>query len=150
MIAEKIDKIKEIQQQQQTLEYKLGELAKPLLHNLDYIPAIYGWFCEFLNKMDFPPDVNSVIQRKKFLVIIIFLYSPASFSGKWMLWGLRKKLSETLGITSRTTISDNCADAIAFYNIVPSYRQEIEEIYQHIYNNLLAKGWVGEELQITN
>jgi len=144
MIAEKINQLKEIQLQQQLVAKKKEEAEKPLLHDLDQIPVLYDWFCDILNSSDFPPNIKSVSQRKKFLIIIIFLYSPASLTGNWILWGLRKKLVETLRITSRSTISDNCADVIFLYCNSPSYREEIDAIYKLLFRRIEAEGWLVE------
>lgn len=145
MIIEKLNQMKEIHQQQKELANKEKEMVKPILTDLEQIPVLYKWFCIILKSMDLPPYIETVTQRKKFLFIILYLYSPGTLNGKPMVHGLRKKLVQTLEFASATTISDNCTDLIVFYSNFKEYREEIDVIYKKICERMIHKGWVVDK-----
>lgn len=141
MIIEKLNEIKEIHQQQKTLAEKEKEVTQPILTDLEHIPILYKWFRSILKNMNFPPCIEAVTQRKKFLFIILYLYSPSALNGKLMLRGLREQLARTLRLSSVSTISDNCTDLIIFYSNFKEYRDEIDAIYKEICDRIRHKGW---------
>lgn len=134
-----ISELKTIREQKSRLSERESELSAPLLTDLELIPEIYRWFAEILAGMDFPPCLESVTQRKKFLFIILFLYSPSTLAGGKMLCGLRDKLCEVTNITSKSTISDNCADVVFMYQNYKNFRKDIDYLYTEIINRLKVK-----------
>lgn len=131
--------LKTIREQKSRLSERESELSAPLLSDLELIPEIYKWFAEILSNMAFPPRLESVTQRKKFLFIILFLYSPSTLAGGKMLCGLRDKLCEVTNIASKSTISDNCADVVFMYQNYKNFRKDIDYLYTEILNRLRVK-----------
>lgn len=134
-----ISELKTIREQKSRLSERESELSSPLLSDLDLIPELYKWFAEILLSMDFPACLESVTQRKKFLFIILFLYSPSTLAGGKMLYGLRDKLCEVTNIASKSTISDNCADVVFMYQNYKNFRKDIDYLYTEILNRLQVK-----------
>lgn len=131
-----ISELQTIREQKSRLSERETELAAPLLNDLNLIPEIYNWFAEFLLEMTFPPCLDSVTQRKKFIFIILFLYSPSTLAGGKMLTGLRDKISEATGVYSKSTISDNCVDVVFMYQNYKSFRKDIDYLYTKITDRL--------------
>lgn len=134
-----ISELKTIREQKSRLSERENELSAPLLSDLELIPELYKWFADILANMDFPPNLESVTQRKKFLFIILFLYSPSTLAGGKMLCGLRDKLCEVTNITSKSTISDNCADVVFMYQNYKAFRKDIDYLYTEVLNRLKVK-----------
>ena len=80
-------------------------LTSPVLKDKSLIHEIYKIFVELLNKRGCPPNIDSVTQRKKFIFIILYLFSPSSLAGGKMTSGLRPEIAKVLGVQSECTIS---------------------------------------------
>ena len=72
---------------------------------------------------------GNVTQRKKFIFIILFLYSPSTLAGGKMKNGLRDKLAEVLGVNAQTTISNNRNNLVFSYQLYKYFRQDVDWIY---------------------
>ena len=91
-----IAEIKSIREQKSKLSEREKELTEPILTDLDMIGMLYRWFQEIISQKEIFRSGN-VTQRKKFIFIILFLYSPSTLAGGKMKNGLRDKLAEVLG-----------------------------------------------------
>lgn len=124
----KILEIKSIREQKSKLSKREKELTEPVLTDFGMIDTLYEWFQEIvIQKEKF--KAGNVSQRKKFIFIIILLYSPGTLAGGRMKHGLRNKLAEVLGINARTTISDNRNDLVFSYRMYKYFRQDVDRIY---------------------
>lgn len=137
-----VSELKSIREQKSRLSEREQELAKPLLYDYLLIGEIYGWFKELLLVLALPPCVDSPTQRKKFIFIILFLYSPSTLAGGKMKVGLRDKIAEVTGCTG-SLISHNCEDVTFFYQQYKSHRQDIDYLYTEIINRLRIKGLIN-------
>lgn len=137
-----ISELKSIREQKLKLSEREQKLNKPLLSDLSLIPMIYEWFKKILEDRDFPPNPDSPHQRKKFIFIILFLYSPSTLAGGKMKVGLRNKIAEVTGCTG-SLISHNCGDVTFFYQQYKSHRQDIDYLYTQILNQLKFKGLIN-------
>lgn len=111
----KIIRLKKIRIEKSELSEEENALTAPILKDKSLIHEIYKIFVELLNERGCPPNIDSVTQRKKFIFIILYLFSPSSLAGGKMTAGLRPELARVLGVQSECTISDNCADVVFLY-----------------------------------
>ena len=88
-----IAEIKSIREQKSKLSEREKELTEPILTDLDMIGTLYRWFQEIISQKE-TFRLGNVTQRKKFIFIILFLYSPSTLAGGKMMNGLRNKLAE--------------------------------------------------------
>ena len=139
-----ISELKAIREQKVMLMEKERALSEPLLTRFDLIGEIYEWFRELLSELTFSPHVESPTQRKKFIFIILFLYSPTTLAGSKMKVGLRDRLAEVTGCTG-SLISHNCEDVAFFYQQYKLHRQDIDFLYIEIVNRLKLKGLINEK-----
>lgn len=135
-----IVELKSIREQKSRLSERENELSRPFLSDYSLIPTLYAWFKEILANRDCPPNPESVNQRKKFLFIILFLYSPSVLAGGKMPDGLRDALCRTLGMNTGSTISKNCADVVFLYQNYKDFRQDIEYLYAKILERINGYG----------
>ena len=139
---DKIIRLKKIRIEKSELSEEENALATPILTDRSIIGEIYKVFVEALNEMNCPPDVDSVTQRKKFIFIILYLFSPSTLAGGKTACGLREEMSKILGVHSKSTISDNCADVVFLYQNYADFSRDIEYLYTEIVSRLKVKGLV--------
>lgn len=133
-----ISELKTIREQKAVLAERERELSSPILYDFELIEDIYKWFKEILSEYSFPPCIDSPTQRKKFIFIILFLYSPSALSGDKMKMGLRDKIAEVTGCTS-TLISHNYKNVEFEYHQYRYNRQDIDHLYTEIISRLKDK-----------
>lgn len=133
-VFSKIVEIRSIRDQKARLSERERELTKPILTDLDMIPTLYGWFKDIVSQQEiFRANVS---QRKKFIFIILILYSPSALADGKMKRGLRNKLAEVFGLNGKSTISDNLNGLYLSYQLYKYFRQDIHRIYIEIMNRL--------------
>lgn len=135
-----ISELQTIREQKLRCSARERELTTPLLTDLELVPVIYGWFRDILSHRTAVPGWGSVAQRKKFIFIILYLYSPGTLVGVKMVGGLRDKISEVVNVNSKSTISDNCVNALFMYRNYKTFRADIESVYTEIVRRLREKG----------
>ena len=139
----KIIRLKKIRIEKSELSEEENILTSPVLKDKSLIHEIYKIFVELLNKRGCPPNIDSVTQRKKFIFIILYLFSPSSLAGGKMAAGVREEMSKLLGVQSKSTISDNCADVVFLYQNYGDFSGDIEYLYTEIVNRLRIKGLIN-------
>lgn len=139
----KIIRLKKIRIEKSELSEEENTLTSPILKDKSLVYEIYRIFVEVLNESVCPPNIDSVTQRKKFIFIILYLFSPSSLAGGKMTAGLREEISRVLGIQSKSTISDNCADVVFLYQNYGDFSGDIEYLYTKIVNRLRIKGLIN-------
>ena len=127
-----IVELKAIREQKSRLTERENELASPELKDLSLIPEIYSWFKEILFCRDRATNPESVINRKKFLFIALFLFTPSTLAGGRLPNGVRAALAEVLPEVSPCVISTNIADVLFIYQNYKKFRSDIEYIYGEI------------------
>lgn len=132
-----IAEIKSIREQKSKLSEREKELTEPTLTDLNMIETLYGWFQEIISQKGMF-GLGNVTQRKKFIFIILFLYSPSTLAGGKMKNGLRNKLAEVLGVSAQTAISDNRNNLVFSYQLYKYFRQDVDWIYGKILERLKA------------
>ena len=132
----KIIRLKKIRIEKSELSEEENTLASPILRDKSLIRDIY-------KIRSLPPCIDSVTQRKKFIFIILYLFSPSSLAGGKMASGLRPEIAKVLGVQSECTISDNCADVVFLYQNYGDFSGDIEYLYTEIVNRLKFKGLIN-------
>lgn len=137
-----IAELKSIREQKSRISEREAELSRPVLQNVALIADIYGWFKELLSGMDFQPNTESVMQRKKFLFIVLFLFAPSVLAGGRLPNGIRAELTKVFPNVSPCVISNNIADVSFIYQNYKDFRQDIDYLYTEIVKRLRVKGLI--------
>lgn len=119
-----IETIKKIEKARTALRQAIAdnELAtSPRLKDLSLIPNIYEIFEQMKGK-----EIK-VNDRKEFIFVIIYLYSPNKFFGGKMPQGMRKSISNAAKIDS-TCISRTCTELMVLYTTYSDFRQGVDEL----------------------
>lgn len=138
-----VSELKSIREQKSRLSERERELIKPILKDLSLIPVIFGWYCELKGNCGLPERRAGAIFRRKFIFIILFLYSPSTLAGGKIAKGIRDILADILEFNSPTGISNLCVDVTFYYNNYKEYRADIEYLYTEILNRLTIKGLIN-------
>ena len=128
----KIIRLKKIKVDKINLSEEEESLSKPVLTDRKLISEIYQIFKKVVSKRNCPPMFDSVTQRKKFIFIILYLYSPNTLAGGKMPKGLRDDISKALNFHSPCTISNNCADVCFLYQNYSDFSREVEDIFKAV------------------
>ena len=131
-----IAELKSIREQKSRLSERERELSSPVLHDVSLIPEIHGWFKDILSANCCTPCIDSVLQRKKFLFIVLFLFAPSVLAGGRLPKGIRHELSCVFPKISPCVISNNIADVAFIYQNYKDFRQDIDYLYTVIVNRL--------------
>lgn len=127
-----IAEIKSIREQKSRLSEREKELTEPILTDLAMIGKLWGWFKEIIGERDCPPRPESVTQRKKFVFIVLFLYSPSTLAGGKMAPGLRDRLADVLGVHAPSVISNDMSNAVFFYQQYKDFRMEVDRVFNKV------------------
>lgn len=136
-----ISELKSLREQKSRLSERENELSAPVLTDLGLIPVIYNWFKEILENMDLPPRADSPYQRKKFIFIILFLYSPSALAGGRVSNKIREELSKVVSCYP-SYISHNIENVLFLFQQYREFRQDMDYIYTEIINRLKIKGLI--------
>lgn len=83
-----------------------------------------------------PPRDDSVMQRRKFLLIAIALYSPGTLIGDKLRYGMRKKFREVLNLKSPTLVSNLVGEGVFYYQQYTTFRRDVTNVYYHLLQRL--------------
>ncbi len=132
----KVAALKSIRDKVLELTQFIEELGEPILTDLTLLPQIYAAYCRVFERRGLPEDAKLVRNRKKFLVVVLYLYSPKALAGDRMRVGLRKAVSELFGLNTSTAISDNCAGLMVQYNVYSDFRRDVDIIFNEVLSSL--------------
>lgn len=136
MLSKIID-LKIIREKKSKLAEQERELSKPILNDLSLVGKLYEWFNDLSieNK-----GKERILNRKKFIFIVLYLYSPSALVGGKMKVGLRDKLCEVMNINERSTLSKSLNNLFYHYQIYKYFRHDINSILSGIMNRLCEEG----------
>lgn len=131
----KIESLKAIRIAKSELSRRETEMSKPLLTDLGQIKTVYDIFSSLIKgKRD-----NRVVQRKKFIFIAMYLFSPISLVGNKTQKGVREEIGKVLEMRSKSTISNNLSDMVFQYKTYAAFRSDIDILFGEIVEGLKAK-----------
>jgi hypothetical protein len=122
-----IETIKRIEKARTALRQAIvdNELAtSPKLKDLNLIPKIYELF-EHKKGSVIKPN-----ERKEFIFVIIYLYSPNKFFGGKMPQGLRRAITKATKVTCASVISATCTELMVLYTTYQDFRAGVDELMQ--------------------
>ncbi len=97
------------------------------IHNtkVTLIPKIYEIFKDM--------KVNDITtnDRKEFIFVVIYLYSPNKFFGGKMPQGMRKAITNAMKMDS-TCISRTCTELLVLYTTFSDFRQGVDELMEKV------------------
>lgn len=145
----KVTALRSVRQKIDELNGTLKSLSCPVIDDFALLPRLYEAYLNVFARRGSPDAALRVYNRKKFLLIVLYLYCPAALSGERMKAGLRSKLSALFGLTASTPISDNCTDLLFTYQNFRDFRRDVDIIYKEIADVILSES-NGKEIPCKN
>ena len=131
----KIENLKAIRVAKSELSKRETEISRPLLDDLSQIQTVYNIFSYLING----EKDNRVVQRKKFIFIAMYLFSPISLVGNKTQKGVREEIGKVLEMRSKSTISNNLREVTFQYKTYAKLRNDIDTLFGKIVEELKAK-----------
>lgn len=132
-----ISELKSIRAEKSKLSERECELSAPMFTDMDKVDLIYRHFCCINEQDDFKQDVNNANFRKKFIFIVLFLFSPSTLAGGKMPKGLRDKISSVTGIAP-WYISHNIDTVVFLHQRHRNFRNELEATFNKLMDKIKA------------
>ncbi len=133
----KIARIKDIQVRLEELSEEGKNLSSPLLTDIRLVREIYDIFSGMVE------NPSSAAQRKKFIFIILYLFSPGTLAGGKMASGLREAIANAIGVKSHSSVSNNSAGMLFIYRHYEYFRKEVGRIFTEVTRRLEEKGLIS-------
>lgn len=111
------------------------ELSKPYVTDVNSVGNIYDMFVAIKGKRI--KKRSTTMDRKMFIFIILYFYSPSSLAGFKMRRGLREKIAEVLDCTC-SNISHDYKDVGFYYMTYKKFRNDVNEIIAEIQSRIMA------------
>lgn len=128
-----IETIKKIEKARMALRQAIADnklATSPKLKDLGLIPEIYGIF-EGIKGSNI-----TVNDRKEFIFVVIYLYSPNKFFGGKMPQGLRRAIVKATNVTCASVISATCTELMILYTTYKDFRQGVDSLLNTVLEKL--------------
>lgn len=120
-----IETIKKIEKTRTALHQAIVDnklAASPKLKDLSLIPKIYEIFEQMKG------NEIKVNDRKEFIFVVIYLYSPDKFFGGKMPQGLRRAITKATKVTCASVISAACTELMVLYTTYSDFQQGVDNL----------------------
>ena len=128
----KIEELKNVWFKIQDYNMCFRKLSEPVLNDLALLSKVHEAYLNVYRRRGCEEQASRVYNRKKFLLVVLYLFSPKTLVGDRMRIGLRDKLAEMFGLTTSTAISDNCSSIMFCYEKYRDFRRDVDVIYNEV------------------
>lgn len=128
-------RLRSIKDERTKLDDEEKMLSNPALSDYDDIPKIFDYCHEAYEQLHPRTRVRASEIRRKYLFVILFLYSPKTLAGGKMSSGLRTKIAEALGVEP-TNISHYHSDIWFYYTVYSDFREDVNQLFSIVFENL--------------
>lgn len=141
----KVKSLKAVHARAREYASHLKQLGAPVLTELRWLPKMYSVYLDVISRRAAPQEAQRVCNRKKFLLVALYLYSPRTLAGCGrMRTGLRDALSKLFGLSTSTPVSDNCSTLLFEYDTYRPFRRDVDILFDEITLMLRREGAVPE------
>lgn len=133
-----ITRLSEIKEHRAVLDMEEKSLSTPSVTNTDLLPTILEYCREAFTELHPQGGVRSSEERRVYIFILLFLYSPRTLSGGKMSKGLRVKIASALGVES-SNLSHYHADIWFRYQIYDDFRNDVNKVFEKVFEKLRKK-----------
>jgi hypothetical protein len=119
-----IERLESIKESQRALSREEFNLSKATYNDYSQISTIYDTFPEGRTHSAF-------LKRKKFLFVVLLLYSPAALAGGRMRRGLREVIAVTVGC-SCSNVSHDYQNVWFYYTSYKKFREDVKDALELI------------------
>lgn len=113
----------------------INSLSEPVIADLSLLGRVYEIFKIHMHAKYPSVDLNKPFNRKKFLAVALYLFSPGALAGSKMKVGLRERLSAILHLQTQTTVSGYISSLLILYHSYRSFRNDVEDVMKAVYRD---------------
>lgn len=125
----------EIREKQDELQRRSKELLVPVYTDLKLVEKIYAMVNQVMKARG--EKINRGLNRFKFLIIVLSLFSPQTLCGKKIVaGGLRDVLAKLLGVHSSSAITNHCKNIIFYWKNYSDFRKDVYYLWSEIQKGL--------------
>lgn len=135
---EKIIQLKRLRVEKSCLSEKEMKLSTPIYTDRRLIDTFHSRFTQLMQDKGIY-NHSSVSQRQKFLIVIMFLFSPSTLAGGKMPKGLRDYICKVMGLKSASAISHDLDNVVFLYQNYTDFRDDVNEIFRAITKDFQEK-----------
>ena len=135
-----IKEFRELEKEKLKIIKRENELTTPLLTDFSLVKTISRYFWKIMEERKHSLVNSIAFQRKMFLFILIYLYSPKYFYNNNMAHGFRKVISELFEYNSESAISNMGRDIVSQYLIYKDLRNDIDDIIRELVSMMKLGG----------
>ncbi|MCD8167621.1 MAG: hypothetical protein LUE93_16950 [Bacteroides sp.] len=132
-MLEYIQELKDLLEEEEDLKKRFREKTTHTLSDFTLIEKLYEWFNEIVEERD-------AESRRKFIFIVLYLYSPTTLVGNKTRRGVREELTRVLDECTATRISHHCTEVALHYRCYKSFRIEMEQILKELLDKMKIHG----------
>jgi len=123
-IGQSVARLQEIRTAKSELSAEESRRSAPMLEDLTYIDTIYDVYLQYL------ADNNlsvTTMERRKFIIVVLYVYSLGTLAGGKMKSGIRDKIAEVTGCTV-SLISHNLENLMFQYTHYREFKEGVDEL----------------------
>ena len=124
-----IESTRTMNQEIKEMKLKKSHLSKPILEDTDKLPILYDIFKQTIYQFPDYTGKNKTKERYMFIFISLYLYSPSALAGEKTKNGICEAIAETMGITSKTSISHDLKKIGGWVKFYTDYRDALICVY---------------------
>jgi len=134
-----IIKLREAVEQREKYKRVINGIMKNTLDDTSLIPTLHEWFKEVYVLSE--NENKFIAARDHFIFVVLLFYSPGPLLNYGcMKRGVRKKIAETLGLKSPSTLSNILPNLYFWWEKYPEFKKKTKEIFYLLKKRLETKG----------
>ncbi len=125
-IEPRLGRLQALRLQKQEIIQEEATLSAPLLTDYELLPKLYEQYNKLISSFPASHRPDSRAQKKLFLFIALYLYSPQALVGGSIERGFRSHLARTMNVRNSHAISYHCEGLVVWYLQYPDFRKAID------------------------
>lgn len=128
---EELKKIFLLEKEEKEFLEKKNLILSPKFTDVNLIPKIYEIFIQVLGERDCPPRIDSSRTKKKFIFVILALFSPKKLIGGKIARDVRDKLAELMKC-SKYAVSHQCENLSFEYLHYHGFSDSVDDVINKV------------------
>lgn len=139
----RIERIRRIRKEKSALSEEETKLSVPTLVDRSQMLRVKEVIFDILKESGCPVQGSIAQIRRKFVFVVLYLYSPSTLAGGKMPDGLRESIASALGIQAKSSISNDFPDTVFQYEHYTDFRSDVHYIYDRLIEQLRNEGVIS-------
>lgn len=134
-LQEVIMRLRTIKMEKSRLSEEEQKLSNPMMKDMSDIPTILTYCREAYKDIHRTSVPRRPRERRIYIFILLFLFSPQTLAGGKMGSGIRESIAKAMEIES-SNVSHYHSDIWFYYNVYEDFRQDVNTIFEKVFEKL--------------